>query len=105
MTISEECLDKAYHVYEAHEYAHAASTSALKKDKESADRYLTLMRQELEAADLPRETLEDLGKIIVEAAQWVKQENKEAVWVLGRFLDKTKELMFQTVVACECSKR
>ena len=102
--ISKECLDKAYHVYEAHEYAHAASGSALKKDKKSADRYLTLMRQELEAADLTRETLEDLGKDIVEAAQWVEREKTEAVWALGRFLDKTKKLMFETVVACECSK-
>ena len=104
MLISKECLEKAYHVYEAHEYAHAASTSALKKDKRSADRYLTLMRQELEAADLPREALEDLGKDIVEAAQWVEREKTEAVWALGRFLDKTKELMFETVITCECRK-
>jgi len=33
LPISKECLGKAYHVYEAHEYAHAASTSALKKTK------------------------------------------------------------------------
>ena len=105
MTISKECLDQALHIYEAHEYAHAASSSALKKDKRSADRYLTLMRQELESADLPRETLEDLGKDIVEAAQWVEREKTEAVWALGRFLDKTKELMFETVVACECAKK
>jgi len=104
MTISKKCLEQALHVYEAHEYAHAASGSALKKDKGSADRYLTLMRQELEAADLPRETLEVLGKDILEAAQWVKQEKTEAVWALGRFLDKTRDLMFETVVACECGK-
>lgn len=104
ITISKRCLEKAYHIYEAHEYAHAASGSALKKDKESAERYLNLMRFELEVADLPRETLEDLGEDIVAAAQWVKQESTQAVVSLGRFLDKTKELMFQEVVECECGE-
>ena len=47
---------------------------------------------------------EDLGKDIVEAAQWVEREKTEAVWALGRFLDKTKELMFETVITCECRK-
>ena len=105
MTISNECLDKAYHIYEAHEYCHAASGAALKGDKKSADRYLNLMRYELEAADLSREVLEDLNKDMVEAARWIEQQNKEAVFPLGRFLDKTKELMFKEVVACECAKK
>lgn len=105
MTISKECLDQAYHVYEAHEYAHAASGAALKLDQESTERYLNLMRFELEAADLPREKLEELGQDIVDAAHWIKEGNKEAVFPLGRFLDKTKKLMFETIVACECEKR
>ena len=105
MKISKKCLEQALHIYEAHEYAHAASGSALKKDKATTDRYLTLMRQELEVASLPRETLEELNEDIVEAAQWVKQEKTEAVWALGRFLDKTRDLMFETVVACECGDR
>jgi len=102
VAISKQCLEKAYHVYEAHEYAHAASGSALKLDQESADRYLNLMRSELEAADLPIENLEELGQDIVDAAHWIKEKNKEAVHPLGRFLDKTKELMFQVIVDCEC---
>jgi len=105
MTISKECLEKAYHIYEAHEYCHAASGAAIKGDEKSADRYLNLMRYELEAADLPRHVLENLNKDMVEAAGWIKQKNKEAVFPLGRFLDKTKELMFKEVVACECGKQ
>lgn len=102
--LSKECAEAAYHVYEAHEYAHAASTAALKLDKESAERYLNLMRSELEAADLPKEKLEELGQYVVDAAYWIKEKNKEAVYPLGRFLDKTKELMFQVAVTCECYK-
>ena len=103
--LSKECARPTYHVYEAHEYAHAASGAAVKLDKESAERYLNLMRSELEAADLPREKLEELGQDIVDAAHWIKEKNIEAVYPLGRFLDKTKELMFQVAVACECPKR
>lgn len=103
--LSEECAGAAYHVYEAHEYAHTASAAAIKLDKASAERYLNLMRSELEAADLPRENLEELGQDIVDAAHWIKEKNVEAVYPLGRFLDKTKELMFQVAVTCECSKR
>ena len=102
--ISERCKEKAYHIYEAHEYAHAASSSALKLDKASADRYLNLIRHELEAADLPREKLEELGQDLVDAAHWIKEKSIEAVYPLGRFLDKTKELMFQEVVDCECGE-
>ena len=102
--IRKECLDKAYHVYEAHEYAHAASSSAVKPDRKSAEMYLNLMRHELEDADLPRKVLENLGEDIVEAARWIKEGNKEAVFPLGNFLDKTKVLMFQTVVDCECAE-
>ena len=104
VVISKRCLEKAYHIYEAHEYAHAASGAALKLDRGSAERYLNLMRHELFAADLPREKLEELGQDIVDAAHWIKEENKEAIYPLGRFLDKSKELMFQEVVACECGE-
>jgi hypothetical protein len=102
--LSKECSEVAYHVYEAHEYAHAASAAAIKLDRASAERYLNLMRSELEAADLPRGKLEELGQDIVDAAHWIKEKNIEAVYPLGRFLDKTKELMFQVAVTCECSK-
>lgn len=102
--IRKECLEKGYHIYEAHEYAHAASGAAIKLDKETAERYLNLMRFELEAADLPREELEELGQVIVDAAHWIKEKNKEAVFPLGRFLDKTKKLMFEVVVDCECGE-
>ena len=102
--IRKECREKAYHVYEAHEYAHAASGAALHLDRESAERYINLVRSELEAAGLPRENLEVLGQDLVDAAKLVKEKDKRAVFPLGAVLDETKELMFQAAIDCQCGE-
>lgn len=102
--IRKECREKAYHVYEAHEYAHAASGAALHLDRESAERYINLVRSELEVADLPRENLEVLGQALADAAKLVKEKDKSAVFPLGAVLDETKELMFQAAIDCQCGE-
>jgi len=106
MPVSQECLEKAYHIYEAHECAHAASRGALSRDKKSAEMYLNLINQHLYAADvsLSPETKMELNRDLAEARKLIYQEDKQAVFPLGRFLDKTKELMFEVAVACECRK-
>ncbi len=102
--IRKDCREKAYHVYEAHEYTHAASRAALKSDTEGAERYINLARSELEAAGLPRENLEVLGQDLVDAAKLVKEKDRRAVYPLGAVLDKTKELMFQAAIDCQCGE-
>ena len=106
MTVSQDCLEKAYHIYEAHEYAHAASREALSRNKRAAEMHLDLINQELYAvvASLPPETKMELSRDLAEARKLIYQEDKHAVLPLGRFLDKTKELMFEVAVACECQK-
>ncbi|MBA7700286.1 hypothetical protein ES703_108997 [subsurface metagenome] len=106
MPVSQDCLEKAYHIYEVHEYAHAASREALSRDKKSAEMYLDLINQELYAVavSLSAETKMELSRDLAEARKLIYQEDKQAVLPLGRFLDKTKELMFEVAVACECRK-
>ena len=102
--IRKDCREKAYHVYEAHEYTHAASKAALKSDTENAERYINLVRSELEAAGLPRENMEVLGQSLVDAAKLVKEKDRMAVYPLGAVLDETKELMFQAAIDCQCGE-
>lgn len=106
MQVSQECLEKAYHIYEAHEYAHAASREALSRDKKAAEMYLDLINKELfaVAVSLSPETKMELNRDLAEARKLIYQADKNAVLSLGRFLDKTKELMFEVAVACECRK-
>ena len=106
MPVSQDCLEKAYHIYEAHEYAHAASREALSRDRQTAEMYLNLINQELDAVavSLSPEIKMKLNHDIAEARQLIYQEDKQAVIPLGNFLDKTKQLMFEVAVACECRK-
>jgi len=106
MPVSQDCLKKAYHIYEAHEYAHAASREALSRDKRAAEMYLDLINQELfaVAVSLSPETKMELNRDLAEARKLIYQADKNAVFPLGHFLDKTKELMFEVAVACECRK-
>jgi len=104
MPVSQDCLKKAYHIYEAHEYAHAASRGALSRDKKAAEMYLTLINEELYAiaVSLSAETKMALNRDLVEARKLIYKGDKQAVLPLGRFIDKTKELMFEVAVTCEC---
>ena len=106
MPVSQDCLEKAYHIYEAHEYAHAASREAVSQDKRAAEMHLDLIDQELYAVavSLSPETKMELNRDLAEARKLIYQADKNAVFPLGRFLDKTKELMFEVAVACECRK-
>jgi len=106
MPVSQDCLKKAYHIYEAHEYAHAASREALSRDKRAAEMYLNLINQELSAVavSLSTESKMELNHDLAEARKLIYQGDKHAVISLGNFLDKTKQLMFEVAVACECRK-
>ena len=106
MPVSQDCLEKAYHIYEAHECAHAASREALNRDKKSAEMHLGLINEHLYAVatSLSPETKMELNHDLAEARKLIYQADKNAVFPLGRFLDKTKELMFEVAVACECRK-
>lgn len=106
MPVSQDCLKKAYHIYEAHECAHAASREALSRDKKSAEIYLNLINEHLYAAEasLSPKTKMELNNDLAEARKLIYKEDKNAVFALGRFLDKTKELMFEVAVTCECRK-
>ena len=106
MRVSQDCLEKAYHIYEAHEYAHAASGEAISQDKRAAEMHLDLINQELfaVAASLSPETKTELNRDLAEARKLIYKADKNAVFPLGHFLDKTKELMFEVAVACECRK-
>ncbi len=50
------------------------------------------------------ETKMELNLDLAEARKLISQDDKNAVFPLGRFLDKTKELMFEVAVDCECRK-
>lgn len=106
MQVSQDCLEKAYHIYEAHERAHAASSEALRQNKQTAEMYLNLINEHLFAAAdvLKPEIKMELGNDLAEARKLIYQRDKNAVIPIGRFLDKTKELMFEVAVTCECRK-
>ena len=106
MSVRQDCLERAYTIYEAHECAHAASREVLSGDRKSAEMHLDLINQHLYdvASSLSTETKMKLNSDLAEARKLIYKADKHAVFPLDRFLDKTKVLMFEVAVACECPK-
>jgi len=103
LSISKECLEKATHIYEAHEYAHAASALLARQTPEEVKRYMGLLVSELNA--VPAQIPPDVDNTVKEALRYIDDKKyREAIFSLGRFLDRTKDLMFEVAVTCECKK-
>ena len=102
--ISEKCLEQASHIYEAHEYGHWAAEAALRQDNEIAEKYLNLINEELYATELSVEAKMSLNGVLAESRKLIKEGSDQAAVSLEAFLEKTKRLMFEVAVECECGK-
>lgn len=102
--MSEGCLIKAYKIYDAHEYAHAALSLVARRTPEHAEDYLNLVNKELYKATLSVEDKMELNDYLSEARGHIRSRSPEAIAPLNRFLDKTKELMFEVAVECAGGK-